>query len=60
MARPISASTARNPKAIRVSRRSFVLTDSTRALDSSLVIAALMAGRWPVMGVEEYLSRDWR
>jgi hypothetical protein len=34
MARPISASGDLNPNAIRVSRRSLVLTDSTRALEA--------------------------
>jgi hypothetical protein len=34
MARATRASGERNPKAIRVSSRSFVLTDSTRAFDS--------------------------
>jgi hypothetical protein len=34
MARPMRASVERNPNAIRVSRRSRVLTDSTRALEA--------------------------
>jgi hypothetical protein len=34
MARPMRASVERNPNAIRVSRRSLVLTDSTRALEA--------------------------
>jgi len=45
IARPISASGERNPKAMRVSRRSFVLTDSTRALESSWVSAASVLAR---------------
>src|SRR5674536_221355 len=49
MARATSASGERNPKAMRVRSRSFVLTLSTRAFDSPWLSAASMPARWSRM-----------
>ena len=45
IARPMSASVERNPNAIRVSRRSRVLTDSTRALEAPCSRLATIVSR---------------
>src|SRR5207247_1825233 len=60
MASPISASGERNPKAIRVSSRSLVLTDSTRPLDSPCSKVAWMPARWSVMEWASFTNAGMR
>ena len=60
IARPISASGERNPNAIRVSTRSLVLTDSTRALDSPCSRLATIPARCAAMVLASLVNAGMR